>query len=77
MNYRAYYACNSACTEKPISKTIRVWQGTETMAEHTTAVTTTYEVACLYNNDYASILLKGQDSVEDGLLERSLDVYAD
>ena len=76
-NYRAYYACNSACPEKPVSKTIRVWQGTETMAEHTTAVTTTYEVACLYNNDYASITVKGQDSVKDGLLERSLDVYAD
>ena len=76
-NRRAYYTCSSTCIEKPISKQIRLWEGTETMAEHTTAVTTTYEIACLFNNDYASILLKGQDSVEDGLLERSVDLYAD
>ena len=76
-NHRAYYFCNDDCAEKPISKTIRVWQGTETLEEHTTAVTTTYEIACLYNNDYASILVKGQDAIQDGLLDRSLDLYAD
>jgi hypothetical protein len=76
-NYRAYYSCSSACPEKPLSKQLRRWAATRTDEEHSTAVTTTYELACVYNNDYASILVEGSDDKEDGLLERSLDPYLD
>ena len=76
-NFRAFYSCDSTCREKPVSKQLRRWAATRTDAEHSTAVTTTYELACVYNNDYASILVEGSDDKEDGLLERSLDPYLD
>ena len=75
-NFRAYYTCDeNTCAEEKISKELRKWSGTSTDQEHSTAVTTTYELACVYNNDYASILVEGSDEKEDGLLERTLDPY--
>ena len=72
-NFRASYTCNCPT----VSKTLNVWAGTDTHQEHSTAVTVTYELGCVFNNDYAAILEKGQDAVQDGLLERTLNPYVD
>jgi hypothetical protein len=77
VNYRASYTCSDDCPEKPLSKRLSRWAGSTTEEDHSTAVTTTYELACMYNNDYASILPEAQDDKQDGLLQQTVDPYSD